>query len=55
MHIYLLKSKIYDILHPPPLEGGPLCHDLSIPSFHLGHAVGALNHIQPSLLFGNLC
>ena len=26
----------------------------SIPSFHLGHAVGALNHIQPSLLFGNL-
>ena len=27
---------------------------LSIPSFHLGHAVGALNHIQPSLLFGNL-
>ena len=27
---------------------------LSVPSFHLGHAVGALNHIQPSLLFGNL-
>ena len=27
---------------------------LSIPSFHLGHAVGALNHIQPSLLFGSL-
>ena len=26
----------------------------SIPSFHLGHAVGALNCIQPSLLFGNL-
>ena len=26
----------------------------SIPSFHLGHAVGALNRIQPSLLFGNL-
>ena len=26
----------------------------SIPSFHLGHAVGALNYIQPSLLFGNL-
>ena len=26
----------------------------SIPLFHLGHAVGALNHIQPSLLFGNL-
>ena len=26
----------------------------SIPSFHLGHVVGALNHIQPSLLFGNL-
>ena len=26
----------------------------SIPSFHSGHAVGALNHIQPSLLFGNL-
>ena len=26
----------------------------SVPSFHLGHAVGALNHIQPSLLFGNL-
>ena len=25
----------------------------SIPSFHLGHAVGALNCIQPSLLFGN--
>ena len=26
----------------------------SIPSFHSGHAVGALNLIQPSLLFGNL-
>ena len=23
-------------------------------SIHLGHAVGALNHIQPSLLFGSL-
>ena len=27
---------------------------LSVPSFHSGHAVGALNRIQPSLLFGNL-
>ena len=27
---------------------------LSAPSFHLGHAVGALNYIQPSLLFGSL-
>ena len=27
---------------------------LSFPLFHLGHAVGALNHIQPSLLFGSL-
>ena len=26
----------------------------SVPSFHLGHVVGALNRIQPSLLFGNL-
>ena len=26
----------------------------SVPSFHLGHAVGALNRIQPSLLFGCL-
>ena len=26
----------------------------SSPLFHLGHAVGALNCIQPSLLFGNL-
>ena len=26
----------------------------SIPSFHLGHVVGALNRIQPSLLFGSL-
>ena len=26
----------------------------SVPSFHLGHAVGALNRIQPSLLFGDL-
>ena len=26
----------------------------SVPSFHSGHAVGALNCIQPSLLFGNL-
>ena len=26
----------------------------SVPSFHCGHAVGALNHIQPSLLFGSL-
>ena len=26
----------------------------SIPSFHSRHAVGALNHIQPSLLFGSL-
>ena len=26
----------------------------SIPLFHLGHAVGALNCIQPSLLFGTL-
>ena len=26
----------------------------SVPSFHSGHAVGALNHIQPSLLFGSL-
>ena len=26
----------------------------SVPSFHSGHVVGALNHIQPSLLFGNL-
>ena len=27
---------------------------LSVPSFHSGHAVGAHNHIQPSLLFGIL-
>ena len=26
----------------------------SVPSFHSGHVVGALNHIQPSLLFGSL-
>ena len=26
----------------------------SVPSFHSGHVVGALNRIQPSLLFGNL-
>ena len=26
----------------------------SVPLFHSGHEVGALNHIQPSLLFGNL-
>ena len=26
----------------------------SVPSFHLGYVVGALNHIQPSVLFGNL-
>ena len=26
----------------------------SVPSFHSGHGVGALNRIQPSLLFGNL-
>ena len=26
----------------------------SVPSFHSGHAVGALNRIQPSLLFGSL-
>ena len=26
----------------------------SVPSVHLGHAVGALNRIQPSLLFGSL-
>ena len=26
----------------------------SVPSFHLGHAVGALYCIQPSLLFGSL-
>ena len=26
----------------------------SVPSFHSGHAVGALNRIQPSLLFGIL-
>ena len=26
----------------------------SVPSFHSGHAVGAPNRIQPSLLFGNL-
>ena len=26
----------------------------SVPSFHSGHAVGALNCIQPSLLFGSL-
>ena len=26
----------------------------SIPLFHSGHAVGALNRIQPSLLFGSL-
>ena len=26
----------------------------SVPSFHSGHAVGTLNHIQPSLLFGIL-
>ena len=26
----------------------------SIPSVHSGHVVGALNHIQPSLLFGSL-
>ena len=26
----------------------------SVPSFHSGHMVGALNRIQPSLLFGNL-
>ena len=27
---------------------------LSVPSFHSGHVVGALNCIQPSLLFGSL-
>ena len=27
----------------------------SVPSFHSGHAVGALNCIQPSLLLGSLC
>ena len=26
----------------------------SVPSFHSGHAVGALNHRQPSLMFGSL-
>ena len=26
----------------------------SVPSFHSGHAVGAFNHIQPSLLFVSL-
>ena len=26
----------------------------SVPLFHLGHVVGALNRIQPSLLFGSL-
>ena len=26
----------------------------SVPSVHLGHAVGALNRIQPSFLFGSL-
>ena len=26
----------------------------SVPSFHLGHVVGALTHIQPSLVFGSL-
>ena len=26
----------------------------SVPSFHSGHAVGALNRIQPSLLFGSV-
>ena len=26
----------------------------SVPLFHSGHVVGALNRIQPSLLFGNL-
>ena len=26
----------------------------SVPSFHSGHVVGALNRIQPSLLFGSL-
>ena len=27
---------------------------LSVPSFHSGHVIGALNCIQPSLLFGSL-
>ena len=36
------------------LSQGRTFSSSSIPSFHSGHAVGALNHIQPSLLFGIL-
>ena len=31
-----------------------ICSSSFVPSFYLGHAVGALNCIQPSLLFGIL-
>ena len=33
-------------------EMGEMGCPLTVPSFHLGHVVGACNCIQPSLLFG---
>ena len=51
----LMTSETHSEVRPvSSLSHWRTCTSSSVPLFHLGHAVGALNHIQPSLLFGIL-
>ena len=56
---HLANSSITSVMHSEVspafwLSQWRIFSSSSIPSIHLGHVVGALNHIQPSLLFGSL-
>ena len=56
---HLANGSITSVTHSEvspvfPLSQWRTFSSSSIPSVHSGHAVGALNHIQPSLLFGSL-
>ena len=56
---HLVNGSITSVMHSEvrlafSLSQWRIMTSSSIPLFHLGHAVGALNRIQPSLLFGNL-
>ena len=54
---YLANGSITSEMHSEVRPACMLSHwkiftSSSVPLFHSGHVVGALNHIQPSLLFG---
>ena len=56
---YLANGSITSVMHSEVspafwLSQWRIVSSSSVPSVHLGHAVGALNRIQPSLLFGSL-